>query len=147
MIKKVLLTVFVLATFVVYSIQQRNSNNVSTVKVSSVAKPSGQTSSSTATPTTTTYANGIYTGKAADAYYGYIQVKATIAGNKLTDVEFLQSPNDRGTSVSINSQAMPMLKQQALQVQSAQVDGVSGATDSSQAFIQSLSDALQQAKA
>jgi len=93
------------------------------------------------------YKDGAYTGSAADALYGYIQVKATVKDGKLTDVEFLQYPNDRRNSVEINSQAMPMLKQQAIQIQSAKVDGVSGATDTSQAFIQSLGDALQQAKA
>jgi len=56
-------------------------------------------------------------------------------------------PNDRRESVDINSQAMPYLKQEAIQAQTAQVDGVSGATDTSQAFIQSLGSALKQARA
>lgn len=92
------------------------------------------------------YKDGSYTGTAADAFYGYIQVKATISGGKLTDVVFLQYPNDRDRSVFINQQAMPYLKQEAIAAQSASVNIVSGATDSSQAFIQSLSSALSQAK-
>lgn len=91
------------------------------------------------------YRDGTYTGLVADAFYGNIQVQAVITGGKITDVIFLQSPNDRNTSIMINSQAMPILKQEAIQVQSAQVDGASGATASSQAFIQSLGDALRQA--
>ena len=47
----------------------------------------------------------------------------------------------------INQQAMPVLKQEAIQAQSAQVDGVSGATDTSDAFVQSLTSALTQAQA
>lgn len=92
------------------------------------------------------YKDGSYTGSVADAYYGNIQVQAVISGGKITDVIFLQYPNDNRTSQRINSQADPMLTQEAIQVQSAQVDTVSGASASSQAFQQSLADALSQAK-
>lgn len=92
------------------------------------------------------YANGTYTGSPANAYYGTVQVEAIIQNGALADVKFLQYPNDRNTSRYINSQAMPALISEAIQSQSAQVDGVSGATDTSQAFIQSLGSALAQAK-
>jgi uncharacterized protein with FMN-binding domain len=91
------------------------------------------------------YKDGTYTGDAADAYYGYIQVKATVTGGNLTNVTFLQYPSDRGTSIEINRQAMPMLTREAIVAQSADVNGVSGATDSSIAFRESLSSALSQA--
>lgn len=91
------------------------------------------------------YKDGTYTGSVADAYYGNIQVQAIISGGKITDVQFLQYPNDNGTSHMINTQAMPYLRQEAITAQSAQVDIVSGASDSSQAFQQSLSSALSQA--
>lgn len=91
------------------------------------------------------YKDGTYTGSVADAYYGYVQVKATILGGKLTDVAFLQYPSDRSTSRYINSQAMPVLRQEAIAAQSAQVDGVSGATDTSAAFRESIAAALQKA--
>lgn len=92
------------------------------------------------------YKDGSYTGSVADAYYGYIQVQAVVSGGKLTDVIFLQYPNDRRTSIEINTQAMRYLKIEALQAQSANVDIVSGASDSSQAFIESLGTALAMAK-
>jgi uncharacterized protein with FMN-binding domain len=92
------------------------------------------------------YKNGTYTGKVADAYYGNIQVQAVISGGRLTDVIFLQYPNDNRTSQYINSQADPMLKQEAIQAQSAKVDIISGASASSDAFQVSLADALNQAK-
>ena len=100
----------------------------------------------TATPQKGQYKDGSYTGSVQDAYYGNIQVKAVISGGRITDVIFLQFPNDNGTSQYINSQADPMLKQEAIQVQSAQVDIISGASASSQAFQASLADALSQAK-
>lgn len=106
------------------------------------------------TPTTPTpapkqqgqYADGTYSGSSADAYYGFVQVQATVQGGRLTDVAFLQYPNDRRTSQRINSQAMPLLRQEAIQVQSANVSGVSGASDTSVAFRESLASALAQAK-
>lgn len=86
-------------------------------------------------------------GSVADAQWGYIQVKAIIQSGKITDVQFLQYPNERNRSVMINSYADPQLTSEAVQAQSANVDIVTGATDTSEAFIQSLSDALSQAKA
>lgn len=92
------------------------------------------------------YVDGSYTGSVADAYYGNVQVQAIISGGKISDVQFLQYPNTHSTSVYINSQAIPYLKQEAIQAQSANVDIVSGATDTSMAFQQSLAAALAQAK-
>jgi uncharacterized protein with FMN-binding domain len=107
---------------------------------------SGPANSSGA-PAGSGYKNGSYTGSVADAQWGYIQVKAVIAGGKITDVQFLQYPNERQYSVQVNSFADPQLTQEAIQAQSAQVDIITGATDSSEAFMQSLSDALSQATA
>ena len=86
-------------------------------------------------------------GSVADAHWGYIQVKAIIQKGKIADVQFLQYPNDRNRSVMINEYADPQLTSEAIQAQNANVDIITGATDSSEAFIQSLSDALSQAKA
>jgi uncharacterized protein with FMN-binding domain len=92
------------------------------------------------------YKDGSYTGIAADAYYGYIQVQATVKNGRLADVTFLQYPNDQRESVQINTRAMPLLKAEAISAQSASVDVVSRATDTSFAFKQSLASALAQAK-
>ncbi len=102
----------------------------------------------TPTPTKPTgqYVDGTYTGTATNAYYGTVQVEAIISGGKLADVKFLQYPNDRGTSLRLSNQAMPVLTQEALKAQSAQVNGVSGASQTSEAFVQSLASALAQAK-
>lgn len=92
------------------------------------------------------YKDGIYVGTIEDAYYGLLQVQATIGQGKISDVAFLQYPNDRPTSVQINQQAIPVLQQEAIRIQSAKVDVVSGATDSSEAFRRSLQSALDKAK-
>jgi uncharacterized protein with FMN-binding domain len=96
--------------------------------------------------TTPPYKDGTYTGNAADAFYGNIKVQVVISGGKITDVVFLEHPSEHTRSVAINTIAMPNLKQEAIQAQSANVNVVSGATDSSNAFIQSLASALVQAK-
>jgi len=92
------------------------------------------------------YKNGTYNGSVEDAFYGPLQVQAIITNGNISDVIFLQFPNDNRTSQFVNSQADPMLKQEAIQVQSAQVDIISGASASSQAFQASLANALAQAK-
>lgn len=91
------------------------------------------------------YKDGTYTGPSVDAFYGYVQVQATVSGGKLTNVTFLSYPNTHSTSVYINSQAMPMLTQEALSAQSANVNLIGGATDTSLAFKQSLGSALAKA--
>ena len=99
-------------------------------------------------PTTskTGFKDGTFTGSVADAYYGLVQVQATIQNGVITDVTFLQYPSDRSTSRYINGQAMPMLTQEAISAQSANVNTVSGATFTSQAFKESLAAALASAK-
>ena len=92
------------------------------------------------------YKDGEYAGPVTDAFYGLVQVKAVIQAGKIADVQFLQYPNDRRTSIRINNIAMPYLITEAIQAQSAQVDIISGATLTSQAFAESLQSALATAK-
>lgn len=158
--KKLLTAVTLIAVFLVYAFLRRDNavaepaangtpNNPQPVATNNSS--STQSQSPAQVPTTTTpsntaqYKDGTYTGSVEDAYYGNVQVKAIISGGQITDVQFLQYPNDRETSRLINSQAIPMLTQQAIQAQSANVNGVSGATDTSMAFQASLTNALNQA--
>jgi len=92
------------------------------------------------------YKDGTYTGPVADAFYGNLQVVAVIQGGKLTDVQFPQYPQDGGHSQQVSATALPALKQEAITAQSANVNIVSGATQDSQAFQQSLGAALAQAQ-
>lgn len=146
---KIALSLFVIVSFVVYSWHQRNES--ASVPVQPIATPASTntvpvSSSASLVSPTSKYKDGEYIGQAADAFYGFIQVKSVISGGKITDVVFLQYPNDRSTSVRINEQAMPLLKQEAIQAQTSQVDGISGATDTSEAFVKSLASALNQAQ-
>jgi uncharacterized protein with FMN-binding domain len=89
--------------------------------------------------------NGTFTGQAVDAFYGLVQVRVTVSGGKIVDVQPLQLPNDRARSAYISQVAGPMLRTEALQGQSARIDIISGATYTSQGYSQSLETALQQA--
>lgn len=158
--KKFIVSSLVLLSFISYSFYQRilRIQEVPVVTPKPTMAPTdislpGSTTTQQSVPTNTpmpnpknTYKDGMYSGSVADAFYGLIQVQATISNGRITDIKFLQAPNDRGTSIEINRQADPLLAQEAIQAQSAKVDVISGATDSSQAFIQSLQSALDKAK-
>ena len=120
--------------------------SVASTTTTDTAPTTGATTTTTTTVANALYKDGQYDGRIADAYYGNVQVRAIIQGGKLTDVQFLSYPNGRNQSIEINSYALPILKSEAIKVQSAKVNIVSGATNSSNAFINSLSSALGQAK-
>ena len=159
-LKKILVSFFVIIGFVFYAVYQRNVNGLQNVVINTQDTNTTVNQSAVTTKTTTDkatsiastnaanalYKDGQYDGNIADAYYGNVQVRAIIQGGKLTNVQFLSYPNDRNHSIQVNSYAMPMLKSEAIKAQSAQVDIVSGATNTSNAFINSLSSALSQAK-
>ena len=92
------------------------------------------------------YKNGTYTGPEVDAFYGLVKVQAVVQNGKLANVRFLEYPNDRRTSVRINSVAVPYLQSEAVQAQGTNVDFISGATLTSEAFVESLQAALDTAK-
>jgi uncharacterized protein with FMN-binding domain len=91
------------------------------------------------------YRSGTYTGAAVANGYGTVQVQAVVSGGRLTDIRFLQMPSEHRESVRIATMAEPALEQEAISAQSAYVDKVTGATADSQAFVQSLQAALNQA--
>jgi uncharacterized protein with FMN-binding domain len=93
----------------------------------------------------TTYRDGQYTGQDVVTQFGDTQVKITIAGGRITDVQAVQLPFDRQRSAEISQYAAPRLHDEVLQAQSAQIDSLSGATYTSDAYAQSVQSALDQA--
>ena len=163
--KRFFITLAVLGMFAIYSLGIRhqlpviakplslaNNNsgkNPSAGAASNTSSSNSGTASSSSNSSTASaaYKDGTYTGSVADAYYGNVEISATVSGGKITAVKFLQYPDTHSTSVMINQQAMPYLQQEAIQSQNANVQIISGATFTSQAFQQSLASALSQAKA
>ena len=85
------------------------------------------------------------TGNAAQTRYGPVQLAVTFSGKKITKIQVLQYPTESGRDQEINSYAIPQLNQQAMNAQSANIDGVSGATYTSQGYQQSLQSAIDKA--
>lgn len=111
----------------------------STTTRTSTTTPPTTTTTTTAPPT----ASRTATGSLVDYSYGILSVKVTVTGSKIVKVS-IASINDGGNylSQSIDSRSIPQLEQQALAVQSASIQGVSGASYTSAGFAQSLQSAL-----
>lgn len=122
-------------------------------------QPSSATPSASSPPGATTPPNGTtqptaaatpasgtqtVTGPAVSYFYGTAQVKVTIQNGHITDVTALQLPNE-GRSGRISQIVEPMLRSEVLSAQSAQINLISGATYTSDAYAQSLQAALDQA--
>jgi uncharacterized protein with FMN-binding domain len=101
---------------------------------------------SVSVPAVASYIDGTYIGPIKNAYYGLVQVQTTIRGGHVVGIKVLKYPSDRRTSIFINRQALPMLREEVIQAQSANVDIISGATLTSEAFIRSLDAALSKAR-
>jgi len=84
------------------------------------------------------------TGSAVDTPYGAVQVKVTFAGSTITAVDTLQAPDQGGRDIQINERALPVLAQEVLASQSANIDTVSGATYTSEGYRRSLQSAIDQ---
>ena len=74
--------------------------------------------------------------------YGPVQVRVRVRGHRLLDVRVLQAPTGDPRSRAITAYAIPALRRQALAAASSRIDGVSGASYTSQAFARSLQGAL-----
>ena len=87
--------------------------------------------------------DGTYTSVASPNAYGEIQLQVTVKGGRITDIATVKMPT-HGRSQSVNAQAIPELTDRAISAQSAEIQFVSGATETSTAFVNSLQDAINQ---
>jgi uncharacterized protein with FMN-binding domain len=84
-------------------------------------------------------------GTVADTRWGPVQVQVKIQNHKITDVRVLRRPNGNDRDDEINGYALPQLRAEVLQAQSAHIDSVSGATVTSGGYLESLQAALDAA--
>jgi len=84
-------------------------------------------------------------GSVAQTRWGPVQVQVSVASGKITRVDVLQYPNGNGRDQEINDYALPILTQETIDAQSANIDMVSGATVTSDGYLQSLQSALDKA--
>jgi uncharacterized protein with FMN-binding domain len=89
--------------------------------------------------------NGSYDGSTVSTRYGDVQVRVIISGGRISDVQPVTLPSDRQRSALISQEAAPLLHDEVVQAQSAQIDVISGATYTSYGYAQSLQAALDKA--
>ena len=105
---------------------------------------SGASAPATSTPDDTTE-SASFTGDVVQTRWGPVQVQVSVSGGKVSDVSVVQYPSGNGRDEEINSYALPILTDETKQAQSADIDMVSGATVTSQGYLQSLQSALDEA--
>ena len=86
---------------------------------------------------------GAFTGSVANTRYGPVQVKITVENGKIVDAQAVQAPS--GSNDRYTQKAVPVLRQQTIAIQSANVQGVSGASFTSYGWYQSLASAISKA--
>jgi uncharacterized protein with FMN-binding domain len=104
---------------------------------SAASNSASPTAAATAAPVAV---NGTFTGPAVNVNYGNVQVKITVVNGRITDAVAVKAPtgkNDRYTNM-----AVPTLKAQTLKAQSANIQGVSGASYTSYGWFTSLQGAI-----
>ncbi len=94
---------------------------------------------------TAAQAAGTYAGSVVQTRFGAVQVQITVKAGAVTDVTALQLTDDDRKSVQISNRAAPLLRAAVIKAQSAQVQTISGATVTSDAYLTSLQAALDAA--
>jgi uncharacterized protein with FMN-binding domain len=129
------------------STTRSSSGSIGSSSSSGSATPGASGSTATSAPssgTTSATAGETLTGSLYSSRYGNTQVQVTISNGQITSVSALQLPTG-GRSGQISNYVEPILSSEALTAQSANIDIVSGATYTSEAYAKSLQSALDQA--
>jgi uncharacterized protein with FMN-binding domain len=85
------------------------------------------------------------TGPVAQTRWGPVQVRVTVADGSITDVSVVRYPDGNHEDEEINARALPILVRETLDAQSDQIDMVTGATVTSEGYLESLQGALDEA--
>jgi uncharacterized protein with FMN-binding domain len=104
------------------------------------AAPASPGATSSKAPATT-----VVNGTSIDTRYGRVQVQLHIRGGRIVSAKAIDYPQGSGRDRQINSYAIPALQKEAVAAQSAHIDTVSGATFTSDGYVQSLQAALDAA--
>lgn len=89
--------------------------------------------------------DGVYTGVVVEHRHGPVQVQITVEGHRIVAVDAVQRPDESERSIELSDAAIIQLNAEVLEVQSTYIDFISGATMTSEAYVESLQDAIDQA--
>ena len=118
-----------------------NAGESATAAPSATAEPSSSSTSSSGSSAT----SGTYTGDAVQTRWGTVQVQITVENGKITSADAIQYPNENRHDQQINAYAIPLLNAEVVDAQSANIDTISGATVTSDGYLQSLQSAIDNA--
>jgi uncharacterized protein with FMN-binding domain len=104
------------------------------------------TPQNTSTSPAATLKDGTFTGNNSANPYGNVQIAIIVSSGKITSVNVISMPNRDSHSSAISNYAKPILVNSTLNRQSASIDTVSGATYTSNSYIQSLQSAIDKSK-
>ncbi|MET7403639.1 FMN-binding protein [Dactylosporangium sp. NPDC005572] len=112
----------------------------------------GTPPAATAGTTSTTGGEGsagsgtVYAGSVAPTRWGDVQVTITVTDGRITAVDVPVYPDNNGRDRQINARALPILVQETIDAQSADIDTVSGATVTTDGYKESLQAAIDKAQ-
>ena len=122
----------------------KKSTKKSTKSTTTATTPAAPATTAPAAPAKAAV-SGTFTGATQQTRFGPVQVQITVSNGKITAAKALQYPNNDFRSQSISQQAIPYLVQETLAAQSANIQGVGGASYTSQGWYDSLVSALAKA--
>ncbi|RBY75363.1 FMN-binding protein [Blastococcus sp. TF02-09] len=146
--KRIVLWFMSTLTVVTLLFGYHTSTSASGTPTSVLAQPSSDTAATSGTGDSSgssSSAASTVTGPAADTRWGPVQVQLTVEDGTITDVTVVEYPTGNGKDRQINARAIPVLVQETLDAQSADIDMVSGATVTSEGYLESLQAALDEA--
>jgi uncharacterized protein with FMN-binding domain len=143
-LRRILLSTLTTATGVLLLLSLKPHTTGGAAVAAGAPAPSPSPTAGSGTGTGTGSASGTRTveGDTVQTRYGPVQVRVTLHGGRITAVTAVQVPQDSPRDQEITGFAVPQLTQEALAAQSAHIDTVSGATYTSEGYVQSLQSAL-----
>ncbi len=123
----------------------------STTTAPSATNPAGSTGpaspspTASASPAASSAGDGTYTGDAVGTRWGTVQVEITVTNGTITNADAIEYPTGNPKDQQINAYAVPALNAEVVAAQSAAIDAISGATVTSEGYVESLQSAIDAA--
>jgi uncharacterized protein with FMN-binding domain len=147
--RRIILWLFsTVAALVLLFSYRTSTNSPATAATTTARTPVTGTTTSPSTASGSSGSSGgsrTYNGSVASTRWGDVQVTITVTNGTITDVSAPTYPSGNGRDQEINAYALPVLRQETLDAQSAKIDTVSGATVTSDGYIESLQAAIDAA--
>ncbi|MFT8823462.1 MAG: FMN-binding protein [Liquorilactobacillus satsumensis] len=126
--------------------KSRATSNDNSPTTSGTSSSSATASNQNGSGSQQAYKNGEYVGKSTATEWGNVQLKVKITNNKISQITVLKYPDTHSHSFKVNQQSLPIYRKEALKEQSANINQISGATETWKGFTGSLQSALMQAR-